>query len=360
MKKLKVLHVSETFITGVYTYIKTICAFTAKHPRLETTIIYSPNREGTADLDFDQDFDASVTLIPLSMQREVSPLEDYQSLQALKKLIRSIQPDVIHLHSSKAGILGRVASRVCPSARVYYTPNGYAFLRQDVSQLKRKLFYTFEKYTAKLYGGTTIACGDTEFYHAKKIGKSVMVRNGIDLNELQPLKTSLPVRLKTVVTLGRISAQKNPELFNAIAQKFPELDFVWIGDGELRHLLKATNIRVTGWLNREDALSQLAMHDVYLQTSLWEGLPFTIIEAMALNKPVLATDVIGNKDAVEHNKNGFLCKTLEDFEKSINQILENPELLKIFGEQSKTIAQEKFDRDKNFKDLVQIYLDQDQ
>ncbi len=355
MKKIKVLHISETFVTGVYTYIQSICAFTAQNPNIETHIIYSPNREGTDQHNFKKDFSSDTKLVALPMQREVSFYKDYKSLQDLKKAIKQIKPDVIHLHSSKAGVLGRIAAKSWPKARVYYTPNGYAFLREDISPLKQKLFKLIEQWMPKIYGSTTIACGDTEHEYAKAFGKSLMLRNGINIAELDNIKVSSKSELKSIVTLGRISAQKNPKLFNAIAEKFPELKFIWIGEGELRHLLTASNIEITGWLDRESALKQLATHDVYMQTSLWEGLPFTIIEAMALQKPVLATNVIGNKDAVSHQNNGFLCDNLEDFEKAIHQLQSEPERLKTFGEQSQKLAYEKFDRDKNFRGLIEIY-----
>jgi glycosyltransferase involved in cell wall biosynthesis len=252
-----------------------------------------------------------------------------------------------------------MASILVPNARVYYTPNGYSFLREDISANKQKLFKFIELSISKLFGGTTIACGDTEHEFAKTLGKSIMVRNGIDLEELKLIKTKSSNTLNSIVTLGRISPQKNPELFNQLAKKFPDINFIWIGDGELKHLLTANNIKITGWLDRKQALLLLADHDVYIQTSLWEGLPFTIIEAMALQKPIIATNVIGNKDAVEHQKNGFLCDALIDFENAIQELLGNPSLLHQFAQESKAIAHQKFDRDKNFKKLVKIYLDQE-
>jgi len=359
MKEIQVLHISETFVTGVYTYIQSICAFTAQNPNIKTSIIYSPNREGTSQLNFKNDFSSDVKLIPVSMQREVSAIKDYKSLQQLRKVIKALQPDVIHLHSSKAGVLGRIAGKSYPKAKIYYTPNGYSFLREDISPLKQKFFKIIEKYIAKLYGGETIACGDTEHEYAKILGKSKMVRNGIDLSELEHIEVKPSSKLNSIVTLGRISAQKNPKLFNAIALKFPNINFIWIGDGELRKELTASNITITGWLERQNALKQLAKHDVYMQTSLWEGLPFTIIEAMALQKPILATNVVGNKDAVSHQNNGFLCNNIKEFKKAIHQLKSKPELLKDFAKHSQRLAYEKFDRNKNFEKLEKIYLRQD-
>ena len=355
MKKIKVLHISETFVTGVYTYIQSICAFTAQNPNIETHIIFSPNREGTNNLDFGNDFSGEVQFYPISMVRQVSPLKDHQSLQKLKKTIKQIQPDVIHLHSSKAGVLGRIAAKAYPKAKLFYTPHGYAFLRNDISSLKKIFFKSIEKLIAFTFKSTTLACGDNEHEIAKSFGDSILIRNGVLSSDFSPSHLNKNVQLKSIVTVGRISYQKKPKLFNTIALKFPSLKFIWIGDGELKHELNAKNIEVTGWLERGDVLKKVASQDIYIQTSLWEGLPFTIIEAMVMYKPILATNVVGNKDTVEHQKNGFLCNDVNDFKKAIDLLQKDADLRLKFGLRSFEIAKKKFDRNKNFKKLVEIY-----
>src|SRR5690606_7685612 len=133
------------------------------------------------------DFSKKVTLIEVEMEREISPVKDVLSTIKLYKIIKKVKPDIIHLHSSKAGVIGRIASKSCTNAKVYYTPNGYSFVRQDISPFKKKLFKTIEYLTNKLLGGITIACGDTEFELAKGIGKAILIRNGIDVQSLSHL-----------------------------------------------------------------------------------------------------------------------------------------------------------------------------
>lgn len=358
MKKIKVLHISETFAAGVYTYIKDICQYFDNINDVESYVIYSGKRKDTNPSKFSQDFSKKVTLIQVEMEREISPLKDVKSTIALYKKIRKIKPDIIHLHSSKAGVIGRIASKSCLNARVYYTPNGYSFIRQDISIIKKNLFKTTEFLINKLFGGITIACGDTEFELAKNIGKAVLVRNGIDIKSLSPLIKKPNNEIFTIGCIGRLSYQKNPSLFNNIAEKFPNLKFIWIGDGELKQQLSSKNIDLLGWMHREDALKKVADFDVYIQTSLWEGLPFTIIEAMALGKPIIATNVIGNKDAVSHGVNGFLCSDIKDFETYINKIREDSDLQEKLGMESKTRSNKLFDRNKNFQKLFEIYESQ--
>ena len=356
MKTIKVLHVSETFAACVYTYIKDICGFFNNDSLFETYVIYSGKREDTDREKFKTDFSGSVKLIEVPMEREISPIKDLKSLNSISKHIKEIQPDIIHLHSSKAGVIGRVASKSYSKANVFYTPNGYSFVRQDISPFKRKVFRFIEMTTNKIFGGVTIACGDTEYEHAKNIGKALLVRNGVDIKSLKGKAKQSKNSTFTIGTVGRMSPQKNPTLFNDIAEKFPNIKFIWIGDGELKSELTAKNIELTGWLKREEALDMVTNLDLYIQTSSWEGLPFTIIEAMVLGKPVIATNVIGNKDAVKHGYNGFVCDSLDDFESYINTFLSKENSTTEFGLASSKRADEIFDRDKNFEKLKDIYL----
>jgi len=145
------------------------------------------------------------------------------------------------------------------------------------------------------------------------MGKSCLVRNGIDIKEIVKSYSKIKNDILTIGIVGRITYARNPKLFNDIALKFPNYNFVWIGDGELNHEITAPNIRITGWmLDHKKVLNELNNLDVYIQTSLWEGLPIAVLEAMALQKPVLATNVIGNKDVVVHNKTGFLFNSIDE------------------------------------------------
>lgn len=354
MKKIKVLHVSETFAAGVYTYIKDICQYFDTNNNVESYVIYSGKRKDTDPNRFSQDFSKKVTLIEVEMEREISPVKDVISTIKLCKIIKKIKPDIVHLHSSKAGVIGRIASKAYLNAKVYYTPNGYSFVRQDISLFKKKLFKTTEYLTNKLFGGITIACGDTEFELAKRIGKAILIRNGIDVKSLSHLIKKPNNNIFTIGCIGRLSPQKNPYLFNCIAERLPNIKFIWIGGGELKHQMPSKNIELLGWMDREDALKKVAEFDAYIQTSLWEGLPFTIIEAMSLKKPIIATNVIGNKDAVVHNYNGFLCNSLEDFIISINTLMEDFSLKTNMEQNSLNRANTIFDRNKNFQTLYGI------
>ncbi|RZJ51370.1 MAG: glycosyltransferase family 1 protein [Flavobacterium sp.] len=356
---MKVVHIIEALGGGVYTYFRDLSTFFGDEEQnkgVDTTIIYSGNRKEINPENIKKDFSDGVNLIEINMVREFSPIQDLKSTFRLYQELKKINPDVIHLHSSKAGVLGRIAHFfLFRKKKLFYTPHGYAFLRTDISSFKKKLYYHIEKRIQQFFGGTTIACGDTEYEIAKKIGDSKLVRNGIDIPEIQKhLQPHQNIKL-TIGIVGRISFQKNPDLFNQIALRFPDFDFVWIGDGDLKSVLTAKNIKATGWLlDRAEVLKELNAKDIYLQTSIWEGLPIAVLEAMALQKPVIATRIIGNKDIVLHNQTGFLFDEITELDQYF-EVLKNPANRTLFGENSFARCQNLFDKNKNFKELLAVY-----
>lgn len=354
---MKVVHVIEALGGGVYTYFKGLSHFMGQEDvtqQIETFIIYSAKRKEIIPENIRQEFSKNVTMIELDMEREFNPLKDLKATFQLRNLFLELKPDVIHLHSSKAGVIGRWANFLTfKKIPVFYTPHGYAFLRLDISNQKRNFYKFVEQYTQMFFGGTTIACGDTEFEIAKSMGKSRLVRNGIDFPMISKKHISNKNEILTFGIVGRITAQKNPKLFNEIALRYPNFNFIWIGDGELRNEITAKNIQITGWFyNTEDVYSWINKTDVFLQTSLWEGLPLAVLEAMALRKPIVATNIIGNKDIVHNGKNGFLFDTIDELDDIFTNIQQNHLEM---GKNSYLSCKENFDMNENFKQLVAIF-----
>jgi len=357
MSRLNVVHVVEALGGGVYSYFINLTHVLCEDPNLEVTVIYSDQRKEINPKQIAKDFHPNARLISLPMQREISLKHDWKALKNIRATLLKIKPDVLHLHSSKAGILGRFASILSPTlkTKLFYTSHGFSFLRKDISALKRSAFYLIEFLSQKLSGGTLIACGDTELTYAKKIGPAILVRNGIKQspNFKKQLKTN--TEIKTIGILGRITFARNPSFFNEIALANPNINFIWIGDGELRKRLTAPNIKITGWFSKQaEGLQELNKLDLYLQTSLWEGLPFALLEASAREIPILATDIIGNKDIVASGKTGFLFEDLEGF----NQALALLKPAKAREEMGKAAAKRTallFNSCVNFKKLISVY-----
>lgn len=317
MRKKKLLHIVEAMGGGVFTYIVELSNQLVE--KYDIYIAYA-TRPQTPE-NFRDYFDDRIKLIEVeNFSRSVNILSDVKAFFEIKNIVKKINPDVVHLHSSKAGALGRwcINGRKIP---MFYTPHGFSFLMADQSKLKLKIYKFIEKFCA-IRKCTTIACSKGEYIEAKSLNKkATYVNNGINIKELE--KTIETIQKKnsdnfTVFTLGRICYQKNPELFNSIAKSMPNVKFLWIGDGELRNKLTSENIEITGWVDRETALKYALSADVFMLTSLWEGLPISLLEAMYMKKLCIVSNVIGNRDVIKTLCNGFCCDTENDFIDAIN------------------------------------------
>ncbi|PQJ16234.1 glycosyltransferase [Aureicoccus marinus] len=357
MKKLKVVHVVEALGGGVYSYFCDLSKVFAKDERVETYIIYSSGRNEVNKATILDKMAPEINYVLMDMASSISPVKDAHAARELAKLLNGIQADIIHLHSSKAGVIGKLAIQLSKTkSLVYYTPHGYSFLRKDISASKRTFFKAVERSMSSFFPGSTVACGDTEYNYAKNLGEAYLIRNGVNLENIRKHLLEFSNPRMTVGILGRITFARNPPLFNRLAHHFSELDFMWIGDGDLRDQLTAPNIKITGWFtDREEGLRYLNGLDVYLQPSLWEGLPISIIEAMALEKPVVASKIVGNKDLVRHGQTGFL---FESFEVAVQQIesLKKEELRRTLGQRALKVVEENFDCTKNFSSLIDLYV----
>lgn len=326
-RKKRILFVVEAMGGGVFTYIVDLTNELCK--KYDMYVAYAM-RNQTPD-DYASYFDPTIHLIHVkSFTREISPKKDIAAFFEIQKIAKEINPDIIHLHSSKAGALGRFAFNG-KDAPLFYTPHGYSFLMQNYGKAKRTAFHAVEEICAKR-NCTTIACSKGEYEETLKLTKrATYVNNGINIKKLSDLidtvKSSDEVvseneaknKPLTVFTLGRINYQKGPDLFNAVAEALPDVRFIWIGDGQLRGKLKSSNIKITGWLDRKSALKIATSADVFILTSLWEGLPISLLESMYMKKFCVVSDVIGNHDVIHNGENGFVCKDSNGFINAIKK-----------------------------------------
>ncbi len=318
-KRKKILFIVEAMGGGVFTYIVDLANELVNI--YDMYIAYAVRRQTPEN--YRDYFDGKVKLIEVkNFGRSINPIKDLKAFFEIRKIAEQVQPDIIHLHSSKAGALGRFAFNG-KTGLLFYTPHGYSFLMKNHSVLKRLIYRTVETVCGKR-NCTTISCSEGEHQETLKLTKdAVYVSNGININDLQKMMDSVGEVEKhpfTVFTLGRICYQKNPKMFNEIAMALPDVKFMWIGDGELRDVLTAPNIEITGWAKRELALHHSINGDVFLLTSLWEGLPISLLEAMYMKKLCVVSDVIGNRNVIHNDFNGYVCCNVDEFVKIIKSV----------------------------------------
>ncbi|MCD8237985.1 MAG: glycosyltransferase [Clostridiales bacterium] len=316
--KKKILFVVEAMGGGVFSYIVDLANSLAD--KYDMYIAYAVRLQTPSD--FKEYFHKNIHLIEVeNFTRSVKYSKDIRAFFEIKKIAEEIKPDIIHLHSSKAGALGRWAFNG-KKTPLFYTPHGYSFLMKNHSTVNRIIYKTIEKISAKR-SCMTISCSEGEHQETLKLTKNaVYVDNGINIEEFDSFLSDIKEKEHpfTVFTLGRICYQKNSLLFNEIAKALPEVRFLWIGDGELKDKLTAPNIEITGWLDRKTAISKASSADVFMLTSLWEGLSISLLEAMYMKKPCVVNDVIGNHDVIHNGVNGYVCKEAYEFIESINNI----------------------------------------
>lgn len=313
--KKTILHIVECLAGGVLTYIVDLANQLCEE--YNVNIAYATRTQTPND--YQKYFDKRIKLIKVNnLTRSINPLKDTKAFFEIRKIAKEIKPNIIHLHSSKAGALGRWAFNG-REISMFYTPHGYSFLMNN-NIIKRTIYNIVESISGKRMC-TTIACSKGEYDATVNLAKnSVYINNSINVDELNKLveryntTTTHPL---TVFTLGRICHQKNPELFNAIAEKTPDVKFLWIGGGDLQNKLVSPNIEITGWVNREKALEYSMQADIFILPSLWEGLSISLLEAMYMKKLCLVSDVIGNRDVIKNGINGFVCKNLDEYVNTI-------------------------------------------
>lgn len=321
-----IVHVVESFGGGVFSFLRHVINGLAGYQHI---VIYGVQRKEFPS-DFETLFPWNVQFIPwVHAQREVSLIQDFKALVRLVRILKGIHSvQKIHLHSSKAGFLGRIAAFLLGMGdKVLYTPHGASFLREDISRWK-KFFYIMLERFADALSGSVICCSESECEAYEKIGirKAVFVNNSCP-----PLsKRSSPVRINDkllIISSGRMTYQKNPEMFQAIAKYFAvwkNVEFLWIGGGEHEEAFCTENLSATGWVNQSQVAEIMASSDIYISTSRWEGLPISVLEAMSLGMPLLLSDCVGNCDCVKGN--GFLFHSFEEATSYLEKMILDEEL----------------------------------
>ncbi len=343
---MKIVHVVEPFASGIAVFVKSL----VENLKDDFHIIIHGEREVVMRaVEVKKSFSShNVQFIRWqSAQRDISIKKDMAAFFELYKLLKNLKKqnlvDAVHLHSSKSGFLGRLACKLANIKNVVYTPNGAPFL-VGRKKLVNVFYKLFEK-IASGFGGRVVCCSVSEMEAYKQLGiKAMNINNGVSL---KTIKAEKGVNKKfRILTCARIIHQKNPALFNEIALQLEHLnqfEFIWVGDGEDRDQLTAKNIIVSGWLPPKQAKKLINTSDIYLSTSNFEGLSFSVLEALALKKPVLLKECVGNKDVVKKGLNGDLFHNAEEAALKLLQYYNNPDMLPLMGEYSMQFCREEFD-----------------
>jgi glycosyltransferase involved in cell wall biosynthesis len=302
------------------------------------------------------------------MVREVRPFQDLAAFWKLYRLMRRERPDVVHAHSSKAGVLARAAAWLAGVPRIYYTPHGYSFLQTDAGALRRRTYWLMERSVSWI--GNIVACSREERVQARRLSWGREVYHVHILFALQALPPA-PGRgddgSLRVGAVGRLSPARDPGSFLRLAQRLsathPQARFVWLGGGELEagfrrevaRLGLQEKLEVTGDLPHEDLLKRLAGLDVFVHYSRWEGSSIALHEALALAKPVVASAVPGNCELVVPGVTGCLARSEDELWSHVSRLLASAELRARLGRNGKAWLAREVSLEVSLRELERLY-----
>lgn len=359
---VRVVHLTESLGGGVL-YLLHQLIKAQVDAGLDVTLVHSFRRDTPSAETLDQMFPAPVSRVVLPMATNISLRSDFKSFRDIAELLRGLQPVVIHLHSSKAGALGRAAARsVGLEKTVYYSPHGFSFLRQDVSQVKRAIFLSLE-IIGGFFGGKIIASSASERVLANKVVGRLRISTVENCTDVENFSHSikLPQNRVGVISAGRLCYQKAPWRFWNISASLPSenAEFAWIGDGEMRQLVEEKyskeKVRIVGWVDRSCLWSELQAADVFVMASLWEGMPLSLIDAQAIGLPAIVSDVVGCRDVVIDGVTGFVCKNDKELVEKTRLLIQDAELRVRMGQAARIMALERFSVKRMHSEMLAAY-----
>jgi glycosyltransferase involved in cell wall biosynthesis len=314
-------------------------------------------------------------IIP-SLQRPIHPVADMKALRALYRLFRRDKYDVIHTHSSKTGLLGRLAGRLAGVPHIFHTVHGLPF-HEFSGKSKTWIYSLIERWAGRFSDKVVFVNNEERELMVRKgllsSGQVVTIYNGVDLHKVAQWNTAanrvafrkhyaIPEQSFVVAFVGRLWEQKDPQTLAQIIDRCQDLPvtFLIVGDGPYLESFRQTyrppsRVIMTGWL--EECYRMYPAIDVLVLPSLWEGLSVTLIEAMAFGKPLIASNIKGNRECVHPGENGFLCtpKVAEEFRHAIKTLLENKDVYEHMSLRAIDIAHHDFDLQRNSEQLIRLY-----
>lgn len=302
----------------------------------------------------------------LPIDRKFSPKRNLQTIQELVRLLRREKYDAIHVHTPVAAALGRVAARIARTPHILYTAHGFYF-HERMGRIAYELVFWLEKSLAALATDWLLLQSEEDYSlaktrHFKEDERLMHLGNGINLNRFYPTEKHISPEHLKFLFVGRLVQEKGIldllQAFDELTKRYPNATLTIAGelmtserDQETAkqveaHLAQNPQIHYAGFVR--DTPSLFAAHDVFLLPSYREGLPRSILEAMASGLPVIATDIRGCREEVTDGETGFLVPVgrPEALTLAMRWFIEHPEQCYSFGQRGREVVEEKFDETK--------------
>ncbi len=354
----KVLHATEHLAAGVLDFLALATRELARAGVVQT-LVYTRQRDTPRDVK--AQFDPQVRLVELD---SAGARGHWTFLRALQRTLHSElnaqRYDAVHLHASKAGFVGRIALGGASAPPLYYSPHRLSSFNHQ-RPLAGAIAGLLER-LAGLSACRAVACGHGEAMELQRLTRreAAVLENPVD-EAFFDVRRAPDARRPVVLTVGRACEQKGPTRFAELAARFHYADeparFVWVGAGDARYeqVLRAAGVEVTGWVSQDEVRAQLARAHVYVQTSHWEGMPLSVLQAMAAGVPCVVTDVVGNRDAVMHGCTGLLARDVSSLAVYVKSLLDQPQRASDLGALAQHEARQRFHPQRFRRALLSLY-----
>jgi glycosyltransferase involved in cell wall biosynthesis len=313
-----------------------------------------------------------------SLVRSINPIQDICAFWMMVRLLVRERPDIVHTHTSKAGLLGRWAAKLAGIPVIVHTPHGHVFYGH-FGLFMSKLFLLLEKMTAPITDRViALTQGERDDHINLSVfdsHKMLTIHSGVETNQYKPRRVSekekqrvlgIDVKGLVVGTVGWLLPIKGPmhllEAMAAVWEAMPDVTLVFAGKGDLETELKASafrmgvtgKVRFLGW--RDEIPQVMRSLDIFVLPSLNEGMGRVLVEAMAAGKPVVGTRVGGIPDLIKDGENGFLVAPgdVNGLSQAIQLLTKNEQLRKRMGKHGRILAQE-FGLDKMIEKIDALY-----
>ena len=378
VKKIKVLQVTAVDITITYLLLPLIDRL--KKEGYNVQVVSSPGKYT------DELKQAGYIINAVDIGRKIRPIANLKAIFALYKLIRREKFDIVHVHSPLAAMLGRIAAKMARAPVIIYTAHGFYF-HENMRKKKRRLVIWMEKILARACTNILLLQSGEDRATAIKEGISlsqnaVWISNGVDINKFKPgspdekLRSSFGIKKedKVVGFAGRIVREKGIEelvmAVGIIKKRVPSVKLLIAGDTlgsdrdkgtkeKIKNIIAKNNLKenVIFAGQRNDMPRIYALMDVFVLPSFREGMPRSILEAMASAKPVVATDIRGSREEVARGVTGKIVPVGEvnPLAGAITEILLDKKLAIKMGEAGRKRVEEEFNEEMVLDKEIEIY-----
>ncbi len=343
----KAIQVVECFAYGTAKSVKQLSGFLKADFDVE---VFYCDRDGT-----DEELKNIDPAIKWTALNSTGPLKHIKNIRQIRSQIDA-RCQAVHGHSSYGGMYARLASLGKSVPNVFFSPRGYAFLREDMFWAKRALFFLAEVMLS--FFGTTVSCGPSEFKVGARFSRRIArINNSVLVQDDRDISSDAEFQ---VLSIGRIAPQKGFDIFFEVAGRLPDTRFTWVGscDDDYYDNIVASkhglpnNVELIGYMGQAQLFKKMRAQTIIMHPSRWEGLSRVLLEALALGKPLVTSTFAANLDCLQplatstekgRYANGFACESVDAYVNAITKMKEDRPLVLAMAQSSYRLAQSEFD-----------------